>query len=234
MAGERFSTRRRKSGSGLVYFILAVVFVVVMFKWGLPWFVNILAGPTGPKVTDINTSDDIVPPQTPTLFPLPEATNSATILVEGYTEADAEINVYRDDDLANTDRSDEKGVFKVELKLNEGENRIQVRARDSKGNESQSVVRTVIYDKSGVNLTVDSPTDDTEIFGQKNQNVPFTGKVSKPEATVTVNGNYARVNADGNFTVTVRLYQGDNNILVRAVDRAGNVAEKTVRVILTF
>ncbi len=234
MAGARFSTRKRKGGSGLLWGVLAVVFVVVMFKWGLPWFINFLAGPTGPKVTDINSSDDIVPPQTPTLFPLPEATNSAGIQVEGFTEADVEINIYRNDELANSDKSDDKGAFRVELKLVEGENRIQVRARDKAGNESQSAVKAVIFDKSGVLLTVESPSDGTEIFGQKNQNVPFSGKVSKPDATVPVNGNFARVDAEGKFTVTVRLNQGDNDVTVKAVDRAGNVAEKIVKVKLTF
>lgn len=234
MAGVKFSTRRKKGGSGLVWGILAIVFVVVMFKWGMPWFINFLAGPSGPKVTDINSSEDIVPPQTPTLSPLPEATNSATLKIEGYTEADVEINVYRNDELAMNDKSDDKGTFKVELKLNEGENRIQVRAKDKNGNESQSVVKSVIFDRRGVDLTVDSPTDGTEIFGQKNQNVPFSGKVSKPGTTVTVSGNFARVDANGNFTVTVRLNQGDNDVLVRAVDKAGNVAEKTIKVKLIF
>lgn len=234
MAGERFSTRRKKNGSGLLWGFLAVLFVVFMLKWGLPWFINILAGPSGQKVTDINTSDDIVPPQTPTLFPLPEATNSATIRIEGYTEANVEINVFRNDELAINDNSDDKGTFRVEFKLNEGENRIQVKARDSKGNESQSVIKTVIYDKQDLIVTIDSPQDGDEVFGQNNQNIPVSGKVSKPGASVTVNGNFARVDADGKYTVTIHLSQGDNDVTVKATDKAGNTAERTVKVKLTF
>ena len=51
---------------------------------------------------------------------------------------------------------------------------------------------------------------------------------------MTVNGNYARVDANGNFTVTVRLNQGDNDVLIKAIDKAGNTSEKIVRVKLTF
>jgi len=226
--------RNKKNGSGLLWGVLAVLFVVFMFKWGMSWFINILAGPAGEKVTNINTGDDIVPPQIPSLFPLPEATNSATIRVEGYTEPNVEISIFRNDDLAMNDKSDDKGAFRVEFKLNEGANRIQVKARDERGNESQSVVKTVIYDKQALTVAIESPQDGTEIFGQNNQNIPVSGKVSKPEASVTVNGNFARVDSEGKYTVTIHLSQDDNDITVKATDKAGNTAERTVKVKLTF
>ena len=83
-------------------------------------------------------------------------------------------------------------------------------------------------------ITVDSPRDGSEIFGQSNQNVTFSGKVSKPDASVNINGNYVRLDATGSFSSIVRLNQGDNNVSVKATDRAGNVAEKIVKVKLTY
>lgn len=233
MAGERFSMRKKKSGSGLVWGVLAVVFVIVMFKWGLPWFINILAG-SGPKTSSVNQSEDIVPPQIPILNPLADATNSANIKIEGITEADVEVILMINDEQITNTNSDEKGTFKFETKLNEGGNRIQVKAKDKAENVSQSVIKTVIYDKQGIDVIVDSPKDGSEVFGQNNQNTVFSGKVTKSGSTVTVNGNYARVDVNGNFSLVVRLSQGDNNIVIKATDKAGNNVEKTVRVKLTF
>ncbi len=234
MAGQRFSTRKKGGGSGLVWGILAIVLVVVMFKWGLPWFINVLAGPSGPKASNVNPGEDVVPPQIPILSPLPEATNSASIKVDGYTEANVEVDAFlNDQQIANTN-SDDRGAFKLEFKLSDGVNRIQVKAKDKAGNTSQSVVKNVNFDKKVVDVTIDSPKDGSEIFGQNNQNVTFSGKTTKPDATVTVNGNYARLDADGNFSLIVRLSQGDNNVSVKATDRAGNTVEKIVKVKLTF
>lgn len=234
MAGERFSTRRRRGGSGIVWGVLAIGLVVVMFKWGLPWFIDILAGPSGQKATSINQNEDVVPPQTPVFSPLVEATNSATLMIEGYTEGLVAVDIFVNDAQVASTNSDEGGLFKLEVKLSEGENKIQARARDGAGNTSQSVVKTVNFDKKGVEITVDSPKDGSEVFGQSNQNVTFSGKVSKTDASVTINGNYVRLDANGNFNSIVRLNQGDNNISVKAIDRAGNTIEKIVRVKLTY
>lgn len=233
MAGLTYSGRKKKN-SGLLWGILAVVLVVVMIKWGIPLFVNILAGPAEQNGNALASVEDNVPPQIPILSPLPEATNSANLLVEGFTEADVEVNLFRNDELLVNDRSDQTGNFRLNLKLADGENRIQVKARDKAANESQSVVKKVIFDKKSAEIIMESPTDGTEIFGKKNQDVPFSGKVSKTDSAVTVNGNYARVDSDGKFSVIVRLSEGDNNVRVKATDRAGNTVEKTVRVKLTF
>lgn len=234
MAGERFSTRKRRGGSGIVWGVLAIGLVVVMFKWGLPWFIDILAGPSALKAPGISSGEDIVPPQIPALSPLVEATNSATLKIEGYTEANVEVDVFVNDAQVASTNSNDEGVFKSEFKLSEGSNKIQVTAKDNAGNSSQSVVKTVNFDKKGVDITIDSPKDGSEVFGQSNQNVTFSGKVSKPDASVTINGNYVRLDSNGNFSSIVRLSQGDNNISVKAIDRAGNAIEKVVRVKLTY
>lgn len=234
MAGERFSTRRRRGGSGIVWGVLAIGLIVVMFKWGLPWFIDVLAGPAALKAPSVSSGEDIVPPQIPALSPLVEATNSATLMIEGYTEGRVAVDIFVNDAQVVSTYSDDKGMFRSELKLSEGSNKIQVTAKDNAGNSSQSVVKTVNFDKKGVEITVDSPKDGSEVFGQNNQNVTFSGKVSKPDASVNINGNYARLDANGNFSSIVRLSQGDNNISVKAIDRAGNTIEKTVRVKLTY
>ncbi|MEK7063990.1 MAG: Ig-like domain-containing protein [Patescibacteria group bacterium] len=232
MAGDRY--RSKKNRSGFAYFILTVLFVFFMVKWGVPLFVDLVAGPTGTKGGLLNNSEDNVPPQTPVLSALPEVTNSAEVTVEGYTEPKAEISVWRNEEMVASDKSDAGGAFKVNLRLTEGENRIQVKAKDEKENESESLIKTIVYDKSEITITVEAPTDGAEIFGKSNQNLTVSGKASQPEATVTVNGSFARVDSGGKFSVVIRLNEGDNDILVKAVGRAGNTAEKAIKVKLTL
>lgn len=234
MVGERFSTRRRRGGSGVVWGVLAIALVVVMFKWGLPWFINVLAGPSGQKVANINQGEDVVPPQIPVLSPLTEATNSATIKIAGYTEAKVEVNIRLNDAEATGTNSDDNGFFEAEVKLSPGSNKIQAVAKDGVGNTSQSVIKTINFDAKGVEITVDSPKDGSEIFGQNNQNVTFSGKVSKSDASVNINGNYVRLDANGAFNSIVHLNQGDNSVSVKATDKAGNTTEKIVKVKLTY
>lgn len=234
MPVDRYRYRSKKNKSGLIYFILTVVFVFFMVKWGVPLFINLVAGPTGTKGGLLSSSEDNVPPQTPILSALPEATNSGQIQIEGYTEPNVEISVWRNEGMAASDKSDDQGSFKIDLRLTDGENRIQVKAKDDKENESESVVKTIIYDKSEITLTVESPADGAEVFGKNSQNLTVSGKVSQPEAAVTVNGRFARVDGEGKFSVAIRLNEGDNDLVVKAVGRAGNAAEKTIKVKLTF
>jgi hypothetical protein len=234
MVGDRFSARKKGGGSGLIYFVLAILFVFFMIKWGVPGFINFLAGPSGEKGGGLKQSEDIVPPQTPTFAALPEATNSGRVRVEGYTESEVDVSIYKNDELASTARSDTDGKFEFELSLSDGSNRIYVKARDAAGNESQSVPETVNLDTKAVDLTITSPADGAEFFGKDKQNITVLGEATKTNVSVTVNGSYARVDTDGKFSTTIRLNKGENQIAVRAVDRAGNSAEKTIKVKLIF
>lgn len=232
--GDRNSYRNRKNKSGLIYFVLTVIFVFLMVKWGVPLFVNLVAGPTATKSNLTSGDDDNIPPQTPIISALPEATNSARIRVEGFTEPKVETSLWRNEEMFTTTQSDDSGSFGFDLDLTEGENRIQVKAKDDQGNESESIIKTVVYDRSEIVIIIESPTDNTEIFGKTNQNLTVIGKVSKPEASVSVNGSFARVDAAGKFSAMIRLNEGDNTIVVKATGRAGNTAEKTIPVKLTF
>ena len=145
-----------------------------------------------------------------------------------------EVKVLLNDAEATNTNSDDGGLFKAEVKLSPGNNKIQAAAKDGAGYTSQSVIKTINFDVKGVEITVDSPRDGSEIFGQSNQNVTFSGKVSKPDASVNINGNYVRLDATGSFSSIVRLNQGDNNVSVKVTDQAGNTAEKIVKVKLTY
>jgi hypothetical protein len=90
-------------------------------------------------------------------------------------------------------------------------------------------VYTTFVDAVKPALTVDAVAATT-----LEDKVTVTGTVGADVTTVYVGSveNAATV-TDGKFTATVTLAVGDNNIVVHAVDRAGNAAEQTVKVTRT-
>ncbi|HAS69354.1 TPA: hypothetical protein DCS00_04285, partial [Candidatus Collierbacteria bacterium] len=116
----RYKQSQKKSRSRF-YIFLSVVFVFVMFKWGLPLFMNLVAGNGAQR---INTDNDIIPPQSPIISAIPDATNSARLTIEGFTEAGASVELLLNDQVDKIIRADETGTFVFETTLISGQNRI--------------------------------------------------------------------------------------------------------------
>lgn len=211
------------------YILLSVVFLAVLIKWGVPAFINYISGPSVKKNDTPYT--DVVPPQIPQLSAVPDATNSASFVVQGYTEKNVDVELYINDALVDTKKSDDSGAFTLDGKLDVGQNRMLVKARDAAGNTSQSDARLITYDNKPVDLTIDSPKDGNQYYGSNSQTIDVVGSVSKPDSTVTVNGSFVFVGKDGKFDQRYQLSNGDNNIKVIAVDTAGNTSEKDFKVI---
>lgn len=214
------------SNKSRFYILLSVIFVVVMYKWGILLFMNIIAGSGAERVS---TGQDIIPPQTPIISALDEATNSARIKVDGYTEAGANVELILNDKTDKLGTADTNGYFSFDSLLISGQNRIQVRAKDVAGNESMSELSLVTLDTKPVELTVASPKDGSEFAGRNNQVVDIKGSVNKTEAQVLINNSFVSLDADGNFSHRFMLANGENTLTITATDVAGNKAEKTIK-----
>lgn len=210
------------------YLLLSVVFVIVVFKWGLPLFINIISGPE--KIATDTAYDDGLPPQVPSLSALPEATNSGLIKIEGYTETEATTELYINDVLSETKMVDDTGYFVFEAKLSEESNRIYVKAKDKNNLSSQSPVSVVTLDKKPVKLVIITPKDGNEYYGTNNQTIDVTGTINKPGTTVLVNESYAIVDKGGSFAQRIMLSNGENKLTIKAIDKAGNVSEVVLSV----
>lgn len=213
------------------YVLLSIIFVVVMYKWGIPLFMNIVAG--GGAERAIINQQDIIPPQTPIISALVDATNSARITIEGYTEAGANVELLLNDKTDKLGTADTTGYFSFDSLLISGQNRVQVRAKDSSGNESMSSLSLVILDTKPVEITIASPRDGSEYAGRNNQVVDIKGSVDKPEAQVLINNSFVSVDAQGNFSHRFMLASGENNLTITATDKAGNKDEKTIKLVFT-
>ncbi len=221
--------RRSQEGNrSRFYFLLSIVFIFVVVKWGFPLFIRIIAG-DGAIVK--NTEVDVIPPQSPILSALPEATNGAEIIVEGYTEGGASLELNVNDVLNKTDKAKDDGFFSLVATLQTGTNRVQIRAIDGANNASLSEIKLVNLDKEPLVLTVSSPKDGTEYIGKNSQAVEIIGKVNKPNTQVLANNSFVDVARDGSFTHKLQLSNGDNTIKIVASDKAGNKDELDLKLI---
>jgi len=228
MAG-RYKQSQNKNRSRF-YILLSIVFVIVMYKWGLPIFMNLVAGG---GATRQDGNKDIIPPQTPIISALPDATNSARIVVEGYTEPDANIELLLNDQVEKIMKADTSGTFLFESLLRSGQNRIQLRAKDEANNESLSEVYLVTMDSKPIELIVSAPKDGSEYFGKINQVIDIKGEVDKSGSQITINNSFVMVDKNGAFVHRFMLSGGENIISIVATDKAGNTAEKSIRLIYT-
>jgi len=216
---RRKTTRRRSR----YYLLLSLVLIFLLVKWGAPLLVEIIVK-TGGKSVLMDEEDDI-PPQSPILSALPEATNSGRIVVEGFTEAEVQVSVWLNGDLVGEETADNEGYFKTRINLNRGENDLFVTAKDEAGNESNSATKNVLFDNESVEVVIESPEDGTEFFGAQNERVEIKGTVNKEGVQVIINGFYVPV-SDMTFVYRIKLNEGENKLKIRAQDKAGNANEK--------
>ena len=111
------------------------------------------------------------------------------------------------------------GSFTLRRRLEEGPNRIQVRAVDQAGNVT-SVVREVDLVTRPPEIVIETPHDGLWI----NQRlISVQGRV-EPGVILKVNDNEVLIGADGSFTADVMLQEGENVLRLEATDEVGNVS----------
>jgi len=199
-----------------------------MILWGIPVMIDLLAKGGGSKGT-LTQSQDIIAPQKPVFSALPEATNSAQIVVGGYTEADASVELFLNEIKEDVKKADFEGKFRFEPKLIEGENEVYVIARDEAGNENRSDIYQLIFDNNSLEMTIESPNDEQEFFGINGQTATITGNLNKADSKLSVNGLFVGLDEDGKFVTKVKLTEGENLVKFKASDKAGNTTEKEIK-----
>ena len=114
------------------------------------------------------------------------------------------------------------GTFTTQLTLSEGTNTLSVAANDIAGNRI-TLTRTVLIDTTLPSLTVNAIP---QLINRNN--LEITG-IATDSGTgvkyVKVNGYLAGLSANGNFTVTLSLKEGDNTIYIEVLDNANNLAK---------
>lgn len=202
----------------IIFLILALILGFLFFV--LPNIVRIAFNVLdGDVITD---NSDTIPPQVPILEAPVEATFSGTVKLNGFGEPKSTVKL-----VLNGEESDEKivseeGDFELIAELTEGENTITTYSIDEAENESLTSKKySVILDTESPTIEIEEPEDGSRITLRKNQITTVKG-ITEPNAKVFIGGRLSFADSEGNFAGTYSLQEGDNEIEIRAIDRAGN------------
>ena len=209
--------------------LFSLILAIFLFTLGLPLlgkFADLLE--TIFKKNEQSQVADKSQPEPPRIDPLPEATNSAKLIVTGFSAAGTTINLYLDDSkLGSIDLNNGRFVFE-NVSLKNGENIIRAKAISQSGTESEfSQTENIVLDTETPLLEIESPFEEQSFSG--NNRIKVLGKTEK-DASVYVNGFLASVDTEGKFEISVPVGEGESSIEIKAIDEAGNTKIETRKV----
>jgi RHS repeat-associated protein len=117
--------------------------------------------------------------------------------------------------------------FTTTVTLQPGLNTFLLRAADQAGNTAESTLRLTL-DTTAPSITVVSPPDGL-ITNRAAQTV--TGHLSE-QADLTINGQAVVLGSNYEFSHSISVASGLNTVILRAIDRAGNISQASITVFL--
>lgn len=157
----------------------------------------------------------------PQFYPLPEATNSASLLISGFSQPNQKVDIYLNDLNIKTLEVDSEGKFQDYISLALGINHIVAATKDTRGVQSPfSKSWEVFYSNSPPYLEIIEPANQTVIKG-KNSQIILKGKAA-PTSKVSINDHFAIVDREGYFNYSTTLNQGENEFEIVCLDPAQN------------
>lgn len=213
----------------IVLVVFSIAFLAVFVFVVLPLTVRIfefLPGRPAPQAQQSNA----LPPQTPILFPILDATNSAQLSVAGYGEPDTLMTLYNNDVRVQEATTGKDGQFAfTDFALGEGTNALYVTSRNAENAESKSSLHEITLDTTAPALSISEPSEGAVITRRRDQVISVKGQTD-PKTRAYLNGKFLFIDAAGNFSGTFQLAEGDNVLTFQAIDAAGNTTQKEVRV----
>lgn len=222
----------RQSKNGLLLSILGVVIIVISaIKFGIPFLINLslfLETDRAQRTAKIIQKQTVFI-SSPILNPIPYATNSANISISGIAQSNEKVELYINNELKDQTTSQKNGLFIFKnVTLNQGQNTIKARAEKENSQSDFSPIEIIAFANKAPSLSIESPTD-KQSFSKDNSPITIRGKTD-PGANITINGFWAIVQGNGDFSYQLPLTNGDNQIKVVATDTAGNKTEKDLSV----
>ncbi len=215
------------SVSGILIIIIFLIF------FGIPFLINLsLFSQNFRDANDLNDTDKkVITLAPPIIDQLPTAVKENKIDITGYALAADKVNLYLNNKIVEETVTDEDGKFAFrKIVLREGKNIIKAKSQKSTDTESGFTREiSVIYKKNPPALQIESPADNTEVEENKPNRLEVRGKTD-PDSRVTINDFWAIVDDEGNFSYLYNLTQGENKLKIKAIDEAGNITEKEIKI----
>jgi len=220
----------QKTEKNLALSILGIIIIIFLaFKFGVPLLVNLslfLSGSKNTQTQPVAQDNSFIAP--PVLDSFPEATASADIIITGVASKNQTINLYLNDNITDSAKTQDDGKFQFKETLKPGENTVKATVVVNGKESDFSNTLTVAFKSAPPSLNLDSPSDGQSF--SKDQNTATIKGVTDPDVKVTVNGFWAITDSQGNFSYDLPLQNGDNKLAVVATDMAGNKNEKDIKV----
>ncbi len=159
---------------------------------------------------------------------IPQATNSAKFIISGSILNFDILNFYINARKVKEIESS-SDTFSEEIgDLEKGDNSVYILAKSRNSKiEKSTITYKVFYKNVNPKLDLSEPSDNSTT---NNQEIKVKGNTDK-ETYVRVNDLPVVVDASGSFETTVRLKEGDNQVVITAADIAGNIETKSLKVI---
>lgn len=224
---------RKNKKNALKFTILSLVTIFALIFFGIPLIARFVSFISDLTKKDIPiTINDNTPPAPPRFNNLPDEVNKSRIDISGNTEEGSIVTIYINDS-GNEVISDNYGEFNLSTDLELGENIIYAISKDQSGNESSESKRyVVVFDNQEPELTINSPSDGENFYGQNQKEIEITGSTD-PKASLTINDRFITIDDEGNFKYKYSLSDGENSLNFKSIDKAQNETEKTIRVTFT-
>ena len=161
---------------------------------------------------------DAIPPNKPTI----NKVDNNDKVVTGKAEANSTVVVKVGSKTLGSAKTSSKGVYSVNIPVQNAGAKLSVIAKDAAGNTSAAATTTVV-DVVAPNKPTVNKVDDNDKF--------VTGK-AEANSTVTVNVGknrigYAKANSKGSFSVAIPVHKKGTTINVTAKDASNNVSKPT-------
>ena len=225
---ERVQEKKLKNQI-VVYLVVFILVVYFIFTYGIRLLLNTSSFISGlfpqPSTKPLSKTEESF--SSIDISSIPQATNSAKIIISGSTLNFDILDFYLNDRKVKEIESS-SDIFSEEIgDLEKGDNSVYVKAR-SEDNRTikKTIIYKVFYKNEKPKLEITEPSDN---FSTSNQEIKIKGSTDK-ETYVHINDLPVVVDANGNFETSIRLKDGDNQITATAQDIAGNTETKTLKV----
>ncbi len=169
---------------------------------------------------------DTIPPVTPYLNPIPEATKDDLISISGQSEEGVKVMLFINGSKSQETIADGDGHFDFTgIATSELAQNLYIIAIDESGNESKpSTSYEFVKDITPPEFEITNPKAN-EVFRSTGRTYTVVGK-TEPGITITINEQFALVQPSGDFSANIRLDEGNNKLKIKATDKAGNEKEE--------
>ena len=212
-----------------MYVVILFVVLYFIFTFGIKLLLNTSSFISGlfpqPSTKPLSKTEDSF--SSIDISSIPQATNSAKIIVSG-SVLNFDSLVFYLNKVKVKEVDSPSDIFNEEIgDLEKGENSIYIlaKSKDSK-TEKSTITYKVFYKSEKPKLEISEPSDNSTT---SNQEIKVKGSTDK-ETYIHINEMPVVVDANGNFEIAIRLKEGDNQIIAKAQDIAGNEETKTIKV----